>query len=117
MLNLKIMAAIAMTVLVAGCSTVSQRLDSKTGILVTTVAVRGCGNPSQTLTWVQRPGHKEDAYASTGADLCGTAVGGAFGVAASAVLPRGGDTTFNNANASGSSSVSSSDQKTNVNVD
>ncbi len=79
------------------CQTVSQKTDEKTGITVTTVAVRGCGNPSQTMTWVKRPGKKEDSYASTGGDLCNTAVAGIFGVAAAGVgsgmLPRGvGDT-------------------------
>ena len=77
---------------VTGCMSVSKETDRKTGIEVTTVAVRGCGNPSQTMTWVKRPGEKESSFASTGGDLCNTGLAAALGAAgqigAAAVLPQ-----------------------------
>lgn len=100
----------------AGCQTVRQTTDKKTGIQVTTVAVRGCGNPSQTLTWVKRPGKKEDSYASTGGDLCNTAVAGTLGVVGqgvgSVMLPRSHGDTFQIS----SGSLSVAQQGTNVRI-
>ena len=103
---------------VTGCVTVSDTTDKKTGINVQTVAVRGCGNPSQTMTWVKRPGAKEDSYASTGPDLCNTGLAAALGaagqIAAASVLPQGEGIV--NTVVSGAQAVSSQNQSTNVKV-
>lgn len=82
-----IVSAVVLPLALSACTSTSinQKMDEKTGIKVTTVAVAGCGVPSQTMTWVDRPGKVEESYASTGSDIC-TSVG--TGAAASAVLPR-----------------------------
>lgn len=81
---------VLLSVFAVGCTTVTSTIDTKTGIEVTTVAVRGCGNPSQTMTWVNRPGKPEDSFASAGADPCNTILASGAQVAAAAVLPGGG---------------------------
>ena len=91
-MKIKLLMVPLMALTVTGCVSVTDKTDKKTGINIQTVAVRGCGNPSQTMTWVKRPGKKESSFASTGADLCNTGLAAALGAAgqigAAAVLPK-----------------------------
>lgn len=118
MKKIKLLMVPLLAMSAAGCITVTDKTDKKTGINVQTVAVRGCGNPSQTLTWVNRPGAKEDSFASTGPDLCNTGLAAALGaagqIAAASVLPKGEGIT--NTVVSGAQAVSSQNQSTNVKV-
>lgn len=109
---LKVCVAIVLCVSLAGCITVDQKIDPKLGIKITSIGVTGCGDPSHRITYIDRPGHKEDSFASSGPDLCNTATAGAFGVAANAVLPRGQG--INNTVYSQSSSLAHSQQSSSI---
>ena len=100
------------SIVLTGC--ISTQVDvSREGIKTTSIAVRGCGNPSQTITRVETPGKPDMTLGSAGPDLCNTVVAAAIGAAgqigASAVLPG------SNINVS-SGSVNETNTNTNVNV-
>jgi len=81
---------LSMSAILTGC--ISTTVDtSPEGVKTTSTAVRGCNNPSQTITRVETPGKPDITFGSTGADLCNTiasaAIGAAGQIAASSVLP------------------------------
>lgn len=94
----------------SGCITIDQKSDPKLGVTVTTVAVTGCGNPSQRITYVERRGHKEDSLGSAGPDPCNAVIGAGGGIIANTVLPHSGGITVQ------SGSWSQSGTSTSVNV-
>ena len=101
-----------MSTALAGC--ISTAVDvSPEGIKTTSIAVHGCGNPSQTITRVETPGKPDMTLGSAGPDLCNTVVAAEIGAAgqigASAVLPG---STINVS----SGSVNETNTNTNVNV-
>lgn len=61
-----------------GCISTSVHV-SKEGIKTTSVAVRGCGNPSQTITRVETPGKQDITFGSAGPDLCNTITNASIG--------------------------------------
>lgn len=87
-LNAVVMGVVASAL--SGCVTTTVHV-SKEGIKTTSVAIRGCNNPSQTITRVETPGKPDITFGSSGGDFCNTvasaAIGAAGQVAASSVLP------------------------------
>ena len=96
----RIFTMLALGVSLAACqTTVVKNTEEKTGIETTTVSHKGCGSPSVTALYINRPGKKEDSVAFSGPDLCNTAVAGAFGavgqiVSAGIIRPANSNTTL-----------------------
>jgi len=77
----KIAGVVMVGLAASGCVTTREYATPDGKHNVTVTAVRGCGNPSQTITTVETKGRKPIHFASTGQDLCNTAVGGILGAA------------------------------------
>ena len=84
-------AAVLLSVSLTGCISTQVHVSKDGSVKTTTTAVRGCGNPSQTITRVETKGKADITFGSTGSDLCtvvaGSAVSAAGQVLASHVLP------------------------------
>lgn len=90
MLKYSTVIALVLSGVLTGCISTTVN-TSPEGVKTTSTAVRGCNNPSQTITRVETPGKPDITFGSTGSDLCNTiaaaAIGAAGQIVASSVLP------------------------------